>query len=233
MNKRVFGIFLGVILLLIIVISSDLVSAVSFTEGVDQIKDFVTNLFDLNVANGGGIFTQFLIFVIVSLFVFSLLDVTGFFNNKGILFVVSFVVGLLSTYYMTQTQLFAIQDFYTAFGGALVTLVPFLILSAFTYRAIADGNVQLMVMQHVAWGVFALFLVYSIIINWGIGGAANSVLSWVFLVIALALTVLNSWALDFFGARIIKAKGVKVAKSMSDIERGVKLFKKTGEDLSE
>lgn len=230
MNKRVFGIFLGVILLLTIVISSDFVSAKTLEEGSNQVKSFVVDLFNLDTqVKGGGVFTQFLIFIIVSLFVFSLLDITGFFKNKGILFVVSFVVGLLSTYYMNQTQLFAIQDFYTAFGGTLATLVPFLILSAFTYRAIADGNVQLMVMQHVAWGLFALFLLYSLILNWDEG---VRLLSIVFFIIALGLTIFNSLALDFFGERIIRAKGVKSAKSMADIERGVDLFKKTGEDLS-
>jgi len=230
MNKRVFGIFLGLIFLLTIVISSDFVSAKTISEGFDEIKSFFIDLFNLDVqVGGGGVFTQFLIFIIISLFVFSLLDITGFFSNKGILFVVSFVVGLLSTYYMTSTQLFAIQDFYTAFGGTLATLVPFLILSAFTYRAIADGNVQLMVMQHVAWGLFALFLFYSLIINWGEG---LRLLPIVFFIIALGLTIFNSWALDFFGERIIKAKGVKAAKSMSDIERGVNVFKKTGENLS-
>lgn len=217
-------IFLLVFSVLLLSIFSGVVSAYSLDEAKDDLR------YSWNDYIGGGgdndIFIKILLLIMISLLVFSIIDSVGIFGNqnKAALFVISLVVGILSTYYMNTLDVYNIATIYSAFGGALVTVVPFLILGSFTMRAVIDGNVQLMVIQHIAWGMFAAFMLYNIFFlpdktNWVFWMAAG---------LAGTLTIANTFVLDYFNKTVLKGKVIKSASSMRDISAGAEILKALG-----
>jgi hypothetical protein len=229
MQKQVIGIFLLITLCSILFVH--FVSAQNaFT---DSINNFFSNAYQSWQAGTTGGFVdattiKVYIFIIISLLTFSILDTVGIVkNNRAALLVISVVVGILSTYYMSTVEIQSISSIYTSFGGALVTLLPFLILGSFTIRAVMDGNVQLMVMQHIAWGLFTAFLLYSLIS----GQMSSNIIMIVTVMLSIALTFGNSFFLNWFGKSVLKAKAVAAAQTMTDIESGIKLFRRAGEEV--
>ncbi|MFH1801722.1 MAG: hypothetical protein ABH804_02745 [archaeon] len=233
MNKRVYGIVICIFL--VVILGLNFISAANFfTDIINPIRNYFGNV------GNSEVFAQFLIFIIIVLFVFSLLDTTGFLKNKGILFVISLAVGALSTYYMTEQNILTIKLLYQSFGGALVTLVPFVAIAGFTFRAVKNGNVQLLVVQHVAWGIFAAFLLYTMVVNWstiGFGGVTtefdsggnfSGIMFIVFFLIALTLAIFNSFFVGLLSKTLLKAKTVAAAKTMDDIRTGMDVLTGTG-----
>lgn len=208
--------------------ASDFISS-----GLEMLDNVLAGFTNFTWGQEDSFITKFFIFIIISLLVFSLLDGIGLFGNKGILAIISFAVGGLSTFFMGEGYLNIIQYLYTSFGGTLMVILPFLILSGFMYRAIKDGNVQMLVMQHVAWGVFSIFLIYAMISNWNeVKGAALFVFFAV-IILSLLLTFANSWFVSKFNVLIFKAKAVATGKSIDEIERGMKVLRGTAKASEE
>lgn len=240
--------FLGIIFIGIIVIFmfSEVVSAAN---PFDFLKGWA-------IGQSNDIFIKILFTIIVILFVFSIADTLGFFENKMVLFLISVAVGILSTLTMDKIMALSLTNLYSAFGGTLITLLPFVILGMFTIRAVKDGEVQLLVLQHIAWGIFAVFLLYVLATGPGSLGPAAGATEWnwwrgdcgyafcelitgqnliIFgtFLLTLFLTFANSFALDRLGATLLRAKAVSAASGMKDIESGIELFRKSGKQIEE
>ena len=228
MKKQVIGIFLLITLCSILLVN--FVSAQN--AAADSISTFFSNIFTKWQAgsNAGAqvdvTTIKVFLFIILSLLVFSILDTVDLIRNKPALFVISAIVGIISTYYMSQTEIVSITSIYTAFGGAFVTLLPFLILGSFTTRAVMDGNVQLMVMQHIAWGLFSAFLLYSLLLSGQVSD--QNVLVWTTFGLSVVLTVANGFILEYFGKIVMKAKAVAAAQTITDISLGMDIFRGAG-----
>jgi hypothetical protein len=174
-----------------------------------------------SLTNQGTLFVKILFTIMITLLVFSILDMTGLFNNKAALFLIAVIVGILGTYYMSQKEVLTLTNLYSALGGTLLTLVPFIILSGFTIRAVIDGNLQLMVLQHIAWALFTVFLIYTLFQNF-------SALVLVIAILSGILTFGNSSLLQLFQKQVLGAKVVASTKNLRDIETGMSLLQRLG-----
>ena len=219
-KRKVVGLFLLSILMFSLV-----VGVVSATPA-DDFKAWSSGVlegFRMGGSAEGGLFIKLLFTLIITLFVFTLLDTVGLFGNQSVLLIISLAVGILSTYYMAITQVEMLSNIYTAFGGTLITLLPFVILSAFMFRAVRDGNVQLMVLQHIAWGIFAVFLLYTMWAESYLVENFNLIFLVIF-VMALVLTFANSYILNWLAGRINVASTLSANRRAGNIRRGANLL---------
>ena len=199
---------------------------------LDDFKSWINNVFSNwktggSINEGGGIFLKLLMAIIITLLVFSILDAIGLIENRPALFVISLAVGILGTYYMTVTQVELLANIYTAFGGTLITLLPFIVLASFTIIAIRDGNVQMMVIQHIAWGIFTAFLAYSM---WTKDILLTNFIVWVIFGISLFLTIFNTIILDWIAVRLVNARILAAREGMEEARTGFGALRGIGEE---
>ncbi|MFA4953171.1 MAG: hypothetical protein WC584_03040 [Candidatus Pacearchaeota archaeon] len=221
-GAKILSLFLVVMLGLVFV--SGVVSATAW----DNFKSWSNKVWEgwksgASTIPEGDVFLKILIAIIITLMVFSILDAVGLIENRPALFIISLAVGIMGTYYMSVVQVKLLANIYTAFGGTLITLLPFIVLASFMIIAIRDGNVQMMVIQHIAWGIFSAFLLYTMFVKdvW-------NVVFWAIFFMSLALTFANSWALNWLASRILSAREIAVREGREEIEEGVDVLRGVG-----
>lgn len=217
-------------LFMLVMIGLVFISGVVSATASDDFKQWVGKVWNAwkvgGLVDGGAgvIFLKILMTIIITLLVFSILDVAGLTENTFVLFIISFAVGIMGTYYMGAVQVKLLADIYTAFGGTLITLLPFIVLSTFTIRAIRDGNVQLMVIQQIAWILFFAFLVYT----WVTKDYLVNFVFWVVLALTGILSFANGWFIAWVGRILVSAKIISAAQGAADLEVGVNVLKNLG-----
>lgn len=196
-------------------------------ENLDKwIPDFLENtLNSWKAGKADEAFTKALIFVIISLFVYSILDMAGFFKNKLVVLGISFAVGLLSTMYMTKEFIEEIGGVYTAFGGAIVSIVPFLVITLFTINVIKKNEEKGIFLQNIAWGIFSFFLIYVYFTK----GRSLIVLFMFF--ISLIMTILNAKFVEWIFNKTEWMKNLTAKAKANQAARGVKAAQTLGETL--
>jgi len=146
--------------------------------------DFVSNLFtnwdtgsvDVNIA-------KYLMFFIVILFIFSILNITGIPPYAGIQWLLSILVSFLAVAYITPAEVFSVLTTYTALGLALTSFLPFLIMVLASASILSpikkSGNKVKVVTSKITvgkiffvillWIMFTGFLIYKLIVGYGQG----------------------------------------------------------------
>ena len=148
-----------------------------------QVNDgFVSNLFsnwetgnvDVNV-------TKYLLFFILILFIFSVLNITGIPPYVAVQWLVSIMVSFLAIAFITPSEVFTILTAYTAFGITFSMAVPFIVMllasSAILspirkkgHRIVGSVNritVGKVVMVATLWYLLTGFLIYKLISGYG------------------------------------------------------------------
>lgn len=155
----------------------------------DPIKDLFTkwgegNL-NINIA-------KYLFFVLIALFVWSILDFSGVIPSNLVTWIVSFIVAFLSIAYVAPNQIWILLTSYEALGLTLIFLVPLIILGLFTLRVAAVGDASGVLFQYLMWIIYGGFLAGTFVV-----GMVNSKISvsdpfaWIYLgaVVFVALVV--------------------------------------------
>ena len=98
--------------------------------------------------------------VLIVFFIYALLENFRMIKNAVIRWVLSILISFLATMYLAPEEVYAMLVSYSALGLTLGSLVPFLILAGFTFSAIKSGEPTQIILQWIAWIMFAAFMVY-------------------------------------------------------------------------
>ncbi len=231
--KKNLTLFFVLVASLFLIFSCSLISA----DAASTVKSIVTEIKNVTAVLPEEFVIQIFVFIIVSLFVYSVFSLLNLFGtatspgNRGILIILSFAIGGLSTYFMSTDYFNLIKQFYTAFGGTLIAIIPFFILCVFAYAAIRDGNVQLLVMQHIAWGIFFIFLSYTLLVNWYSSPLNVKYFFVLMAALALILAVFNRSFIARLNATLLSARANVFAQKMDDVEKGITALGKVGRNM--
>lgn len=167
------------ILLLSLFIASIFLSSLSFVSAQSNSNNQIKQFIDSAAGNFGSVFTQWStgegvranvakIFLLVMIWLIVFLIMNSVFGTYSpvIMNLLSFIVAFLATAYITPAEFFGILQSYSALGLTIASLVPFAILLTLTYRAAsADrGQVQLILLQLLAWVFFVVYLFYKVVL---------------------------------------------------------------------
>ncbi|MEI6849933.1 MAG: hypothetical protein WCK29_02760 [archaeon] len=112
-------------------------------------------------------FAKILIFVLILLIVFLILENINLFGEHGknnwIVWTISAVIALLATAYLVPAEVLALLISYSALGLTLTTLIPLALLIGFSFRAARSGNSGLIIIQLLTWIIFGLYMIYKAI----------------------------------------------------------------------
>jgi len=171
-KKRWLGIF--VLALLLIVVSVQFVDMVS----ADPVTEWISQNIIRPWLSGGGVqddVARILFGIIIGLLVYSVLDrvppLSG--ERKGLIrFIVAIIVAFLSTAYLSASDLSVFLLSYSGLGFALGTILPFLVLTIFSYDIINDKTITNALVQRalvtVLWAAYGLWMVYRLLVDNGV-----------------------------------------------------------------
>ena len=136
---------------------------------VEKTKDIFGALFTAagwdtlteNTANTAKIMFFVMITIILYLLISSFLK-----KNQIISIILAAIISFLFTVYIAPAEIYSMLASYTAAGMAIITLVPLGILALFTYKAAKDGEPSAIMLQWLAWGLYAAYLIYRIILDY-------------------------------------------------------------------
>jgi len=162
MNKRgrsILGLFLfGILIFSIIISCVNLVSAFDTSTISGSFESLFTDWSRGEVPKN---IAKIIFAVVITLLIFTILENINLFKNKGVLWVISFLISILATMYLTPEEVYTMLVSYSALGLTLISIIPFLIIAGFTYTAIKSGDPSQFLLQKIAWGMFAAFMVYK------------------------------------------------------------------------
>lgn len=99
-------------------------------------------------------FAQFLLFVLVTLIVFAVMEFVPFVEDRGwIGFGISVVIGILSTAYMKSEEVYSILLSYSAFGIAITSIIPFLLIAVISKKLHEKGHTMFSKVIWIVMGV--------------------------------------------------------------------------------
>ena len=190
------------------------------TTFLDLFKSWEQGVISANVA-------KIIFFVMVTLLIMLVLG--GIFTgwNQTIVIIISALVGFLATAYITPSEVYSLLSSYSALGLTLTTLIPLLILSGLTYQAATatKGNVQMIMMQYLAWIVFFVYSLYRFIYDWGWAkegsGAVNGIIlgtTIIALIITLANKQIRTWLIRSHIEALKEAAGKKSEEAAAEIK---------------
>lgn len=194
---------------------------------VDPIVDLFTFQESLSVSTN---VTKYLFILLITLFIWSVLESSGFIQSNLVRWLISFIVSFLAVSFFTTETLNLVLLNYEALGLTLLFLFPILILMLFTWRVIAHfRNPGAVLFQWLAWGIYGLFLIYRLIADWSqLGnGAARGIF-----IAAIALTFFmfigNKWARQILGKEYTQSE---IESAVATEERAAALTKARADAL--
>ncbi|RMD67496.1 hypothetical protein D6817_01480 [Candidatus Pacearchaeota archaeon] len=144
---------------------------------------------------------KILFLIILTLLVWSILDMSGIVTNSAVKWGLSIVVSLLGILYLTPEEIWATVGSYSAMGMTLLFVFPIIILFFFTFRIIIQGGAMGYIVQQGVWAIYFLFLLFNFFIGFvsdRIGGFSDPK-TWVYLVV-----ILVAFVMTFFNGTIRK-----------------------------
>ncbi len=173
LNKKEKNTFVVVVLILILALvlllaiqnplTGNTITGQQVSEGgakvfIDPVVDLLKGWTEGRIAESSA---KFLFLILVTLFIWSILDQFHLFGKGSV--PIAIIVGFLSTVYIAPQDIWVILVSYNALGSTLLTMIPFAILSLYTFRVIQDNDPGKITIQRIIWGIFTLFLLYMYI----------------------------------------------------------------------
>lgn len=189
------------------------------------VADWKDKNLDVNIA-------QWLFIVLITLLVYSIVDLTGIVGQWYIRLPVSIVIGFLSGAYIAPDEIFAMLASYNTLGIILGGFLPLVILILFTYSitvkeatgnsvTVAGGGI---LVQYLIWLGFAAVLIYKTIVI-SISEQASQPLLWLNLGITLAVIIFgiifNSKLRDWFVHIQGGAMETRYNRRLNQLEQGL------------
>lgn len=102
----------------------------------------------------GTSFAQFLLFALVTLLVFAIMEFVPFVEDKGWLaFGISVIIGILSIAYLKPEEVYSILLSYEALGIALTSIIPFLLVAVISKKLHEKGHTMFSKVLWIVMGV--------------------------------------------------------------------------------
>ncbi|MCF7800328.1 hypothetical protein K9M16_05005 [Candidatus Babeliales bacterium] len=155
MIKKSLGIFIFIILLGVLIVSSGFVSAESeFINNIPVIGDWAKgNLNDGTV--------NLLVLLLLVVLIYSIFGYVNFPENSGIQFLIAIILGFLSTYALSAAEVSTFLLSYSALSTAIILFFPILIIGFFSYVAVMKDNFFAVFSQKILWLIYSLYLLLS------------------------------------------------------------------------
>lgn len=183
--RKFLGIFLVSVLFLSVIIGAiGFVGAADIKEKLGIIAGTFSDFFSKTGWEGGQLSTsvaKVIFFVIISLLIYLIIYSTLGEKHNNLIAIISFLIGFLTTAYITPQEVFSLLNSYTALGLTLITLVPLIILGFITYFAAVKGT-PFDIIQYFGWILFAVYSLYRLVSGWSEGNAA---VNWILLATAI------------------------------------------------
>lgn len=97
--------------------------------------------------------------VLIALLIYSVLTTSGFIESKGVVWIMSGIIAIISVAFISDAAFTGIGESYAAFGLTMTVFLPFLILLFFTFSAAKKADPTARVLQMIIWVLFAGFLI--------------------------------------------------------------------------
>jgi len=183
------------------------VLALQFVSAANPIRDMFANWqsgenFSANIA-------KYLLWALVAMLIYGVSDkFPGLDGKEYIKVPFSLIIGFLSMAYLTPKDVISLMTSYSALGFTLGAIIPFLILTFFTFDlASKEGNASEKVMYSmiatVMWAAFSVFLVYKAIY---VPEGGSKFLVWILALIAILLTVTIRPIMHYIKGEVHQAK---------------------------
>lgn len=184
---------------------------------------------------------KYLFWIILTLFIFSVLNFAKFPTYGVLQFLIAIAVSFLSTAYLTPAEIFTILTTYSALGLTLSVIVPFLIIIFFSAMLLSNEKLSQMtiakvMMEVMIWLFFVGFLIYKLITGYAgheLSGGMRIVIFGVLVISGLILMFNKSfrkWVRDL-GIEIMKAKGDMKRTVAHEDKEFSKTINPTSEDV--
>src|SRR3989344_5151178 len=173
--------------------SLSLVAAATGNPIIDPIVELVTfkstTTDDLAVSTN---VAKYLFIILLTSFVWSILEASGFVKNEIVRWVISGIIGFLGVAYLSQGEVFGILLTYNALGMTLLFIIA---------EVVVAGRARGIVAQYYIWILYFIFLIYRFVTGLTSGALANDTAStWIFLAAIIASFIM------IFGNRFIVKK---------------------------
>lgn len=130
----------------------------------EVIFDPIIHLFtDWEAGNFGPNIAKYLFFILISLFVWSLIDFSDLIPSRIVTWTASAIIGFLSVAYIAPQQIWVLLTSYNALGLTLIFFVPLIILALFTLRVASSGGAKSILFQWLIWIIYFGFLIGSFV----------------------------------------------------------------------
>jgi len=221
-RKRLYGLLLlGMVVLLI---STTFVSAVTFREAV--VNPLARMLTDWTQGDISDTVAKYVLWILLSLLIYAILDNVPVIKRQGqgIKIIIAFLVGFLSTAYLSVGEVHLLLASYGALGFVLGAVLPFIILVFFSMEIHKEGGAGGRIISKAMWFGFILYLIYKLIagifffekVATGPQTGISTGEGVVYLV-----TILAAGAYAWFGEKVflkslVKAEAVEAAETMEE-----------------
>ena len=239
MNRIFLVLVLGMFLLSMIGFVSAQESSGSYVGNVvEKTKDIFGSLFTAsgwdtlaeNTANTAKIIFFIMITIVLYLLISSIIK-----DKAGLIIILSAAISFLFTAYIAPAEIYSMLASYTAAGMAIITLIPLGILALFTYKAANDGNVAGIMLQWIAWGLYAVYLFYRIILDYFFlkEGAfwTNGIVLAVGL-IAAGMFLFNKTIIKFVMKKYSETEIVVAQRNIKKAAETIKLLSEAGKEIA-
>lgn len=209
--------FVGILLL-----SS--IALVSAETGFEAIGSWFSNILGgVNLGGATDLFsnqtlnTQILLFLLVTLIIYSIADSIPFLESKGwIAFGVSLIIGALATLFLKSQEINTILLSYGALGIGLTIVVPFIAAAVVSKKVYEKGHV---IASRLVWLAVALAYIVKIG-NAEVSeiGKTGQLFSWIFLGGAIAMALWEQRVYIFlFKQQVKNARATSEAEALAEV----------------
>lgn len=165
-------------------------SVVGSSSGAAAIFDPIKELFS-NWENGktSENVAKYLLWVIVGLFVYSILDYIPFTKGKGrgwIRAVLAIVIGFLSIAFLSRYDVYTILASYSALGFVLSAIVPFMILLFGSIEVHRTGGAAGKIGVKIVWFAFIIWLIVKLLVGAFIDHTISQYHAWGYIIFIVA-----------------------------------------------
>lgn len=167
----------------------------------ESIADKISNTININIGNtnldnigDSPTFAKILLFLLVTLIVYSIFKVMPFFKDAHFLILmgISIIVGILSIFFLASEEVFTILLSYGVLGITLTAIIPFILITVLTFELTKGGYGFF---SKIVWIVFGVGLLFRWITAKNIGTFGN----WAYPIVLILILILFIWEKTFIG----------------------------------
>ena len=147
----------------VLLISTTFVSAQTFRSVVvDPVADMFTSWLRGDVSDN---IAKYVFFILLSLLIYAILDNVPVIKRTslGVKIIIAFLIGFLSTAYLSPSDLHLILVSYGALGLVLGAIIPFIILIFFSFEIHKEGGAGGRILSRFIWIGFAVYLAWKLL----------------------------------------------------------------------